>query len=119
MKIYQQIAEVNSLSYPNYKYIESWSDLGLILDLIVNDDSLWITETNPPRLKQYSFEGNLLQTIELPTSGSNFWIEMHSISVDKSGNLYATDNQAGRPRKLSPAMNVKPERLIKTPYQVK
>lgn len=119
MKIYQQIAEVNSLSYPNYKYIESWSDLGLILDLIVNDDSLWITETNPPRLKQYSFEGNLLQAIELPTSGSNFWIEMHSISVDKSGNLYATDNQAGRPRKLSPAMNIKPERLIKTPYQVK
>ncbi|MFQ3362407.1 MAG: hypothetical protein ACI85X_000576 [Woeseiaceae bacterium] len=120
MKIYHQIAEVNSSNYPNYQYIETWSDLGVILDVIVNDQSLWVTESNrnPPRLKQYDFDGNFLQQIELPTSGSNFWIEMHSISVDESGNLYATDNQAGRPRKLSPAMNADIDKLVKMPYRI-
>ena len=29
------------------------------------------------------------------------WIEMHSLSADEEGNLYGTDNQAGRPQKWS------------------
>ena len=43
---------------------------------------------------------------------------MHSISVDENGNLYATDNQAGRPRKLTPVEGANPENLIQRPYEI-
>ena len=118
LKVYHQIAESDSPSYPNYEYVTTWQDLGLILDIIVNEDSLWLTETNPPRLKKYDFNGQLINTIELPVAGQNFWIEMHSISVDENGNLYATDNQAGRPRKLTPVEGANPDNLIQRPYQI-
>ena len=90
--------------------------MGLILDIIVNNDSLWLTETNPPRLKNYTLNGELINVIELPQTGENFWIEMHSISVDEDGNLYASDNQAGRPRKLSPGHSNDKINLVKRPY---
>ena len=118
LKVYRQTEERESSNYPNYEYITTWQDLGLILDIIVNNDSLWLTETNPPRLKKYDFDGKLLDVIDLPETGPNLWIEMHSISVDENGNLYATDNQAGRPRKLSPMGGANLDNLIRRPYKI-
>ena len=117
LKVYRQTEERESSNYPNYEYITTWQDLGLILDIIVNNDSLWLTETNPPRLKKYDFDGKLLDVIDLPETGPNLWIEMHSISVDENGNLYAADNQAGRPRKLAPLGGANLDNLIRRPYK--
>ena len=116
LKVYRQTVELESENYPKYQYVDTWQDMGLVLDIIVNDDSLWLTETNPPRLKNYTLNGELINVIELPQTGGNFWIEMHSISVDEDGNLYASDNQAGRPRKLSPSHSNDKINLVKRPY---
>jgi hypothetical protein len=41
---------------------------------------------------------------------------MHSLSVDVNGNLYGTDNQAGRPQMLSPKVDADPALIVKRPY---
>jgi hypothetical protein len=41
---------------------------------------------------------------------------MHSLSPDEDGNLYGTDNQAGRPQKMIPARDADPDHLVRRPY---
>ena len=48
--------------------------------------------------------------------GPDRWIEMHSLSVDLDGNLYGTDNQAGRPQKLTPKAGADPALILDRPY---
>jgi hypothetical protein len=38
------------------------------------------------------------------------------LSVDVNGNLYGTDNQAGRPQMLSPKADADPSLIVKRPY---
>ncbi len=51
-----------------------------------------------------SFEGSLRPRVE---------------SVDQEGNLYGTDNQAGRPQKMTPRPDADPALLIPRPYYEK
>jgi hypothetical protein len=44
------------------------------------------------------------------------WIEMHSASIDEDGNLYGTDNQAGRPQKLVPKPDADPSLIVGRQY---
>jgi hypothetical protein len=41
---------------------------------------------------------------------------MHSMSIDNAGNLYGTDNQAGRPQKLTPKPGADPSLIVGRPY---
>jgi hypothetical protein len=52
----------------------------------------------------------------LPVEGPDMWIEMHSMSIDNAGNLYGTDNQAGRPQKLTPKPGADPSLIVGRPY---
>ena len=90
--------------------------LGLPLDVWVSEDSAWVTDLNPPKIVQFNLDGSREYTWPLPVEGPDFWIEMHSLGVDGDGNLYGTDNQAGRPQKLVPRSDADPEHIVRRQF---
>lgn len=116
VKVFRQTAAQNSSQYPHYEYVKTWTGLGLPLDITVTDQAAWVTDLNPPKIVQFDLEGTPTYVFNLPVEGPDMWIEMHSLSVDTDGNLYGTDNQAGRPQKLVPKANVDPALIIGRPY---
>jgi hypothetical protein len=116
VKVFQQTARKNSGNYPIYEYLTTWGNLGLPLDIWVSKDHAWVTDLNPPKIVQFNLDGSREYTWPLPTEGPDFWIEMHSLGVDEDGNLYGTDNQAGRPQKLMPRSDADPDHIVKPQY---
>jgi hypothetical protein len=116
IKVFQQTEDRNSDSYPRYEYVTTWDDLGMPLDITVSEDSAWVTDLNPPKIVQFNLDGSREYTWNLPVEGPDFWIEMHSLSVDADGNLYGTDNQAGRPQKMVPRSDADPKHIVMRPY---
>ena len=96
--------------------VDAWNAPTIPLDIIVNEDSLWITTLGPLRVVKYDFKGNQLYTWEIPRELPDGYLEMHTISVDADGNLYGGDNQYGRTQKLVPKPGVDPELLIDPPW---
>ena len=116
VKVFQQTARPNSNAYPSFEYVTTWTGLGMPLDITVSEENAWVTDLNPPKIVQFNLDGSREYTWPLPTEGPNFWIEMHSLSVDEDGNLYGTDNQAGRPQKLVPRPDADPNHLVRRPF---
>ena len=116
IKIFQQTARQSSADYPNYEYVTNWGELGMPLDITVSNDSAWVTDLNPPKIVQFNLDGSREYTWNLPVEGPHMWIEMHSLSVDNDGNLYGTDNQAGRPQKLVPRSDANPDHIVRRQY---
>ena len=116
VKVFQQTARRDSESYPSFEYVTTWADLGMPLDITVSEDNAWVTDLNPPKIVQFNLDGSREYTWPLPTEGPDFWIEMHSLSVDEDGNLYGTDNQAGRPQKLVPRSDADAGHLVRRPF---
>ena len=116
IKIFQQTARQSSADYPKYEYVTNWGDLGMPLDITVSNDSAWVTDLNPPNIVQFNLDGSREYTWNLPVEGPHMWIEMHSLSVDNDGNLYGTDNQAGRPQKLVPRSDANPDHIVRPQY---
>lgn len=116
VKVFRQTAARDSVSYPTFEYDTTWSGLGMALDITVTEDAAWVTDLNPPKLIKFNLDGTRDYTFLLPTEGPDMWIEMHSLSVDDEGNLYGTDNQAGRPQKLVPTADADPSHLVGKPF---
>ena len=100
-------------------FVEAFTGFSLPLDLIVNDDSLWVTDLNPLRFTKLDFEGNHLYTWLVPRDLPDGYLEAHTISTDSAGNLYAGDNQYGRTQKFVPKPGAEPKLLIGPPWRAK
>ena len=94
----------------------TWDGLALPLDLIVNDDSVWLSDLGPLRFVKFDFEGNRLYEWEVPRDLPDGYLEVHTFSVDSEGNLYGGDNQYGRTQKLVPRPGFDPTLLIDPPW---
>ena len=97
------------------EFVDTWDGLGGIpLDIIVNDDSVWMTNLGPqvPFIK-LDFEGNRLYTWYVPRA---IHLEVHTITVDSDGNLYGGDNQYGRTQKFVPKPGADPALIIGPPW---
>jgi len=98
------------------EHVDTWPGFGLPLDMIVNDDSLWLTDLNPLRFVKLDFNGNRLYTWIVEREGPTGFLEVHAITVDSELNLYGGDNQYGRTQKLVPKPGVDPALIIKQPW---
>ncbi|MGE3513001.1 MAG: hypothetical protein AB7N65_29410 [Vicinamibacterales bacterium] len=98
------------------EFVDAFSGLTLPLDLIVNDDSLWLTDLGPLRFIKMDFKGNHVYTWLIPKELPDGYLEAHTISVDSQLNLYAGDNQYGRTQKLVPKPGIDPALIIKSPW---
>ncbi|HYE87041.1 MAG TPA: hypothetical protein VEA16_11845 [Vicinamibacterales bacterium] len=101
------------------EFIEAWPGLSLPLDIIVNDDSVWITDLKPLRFIKYDLKGTQLYTWLVPPDLPDGYLEVHTFSVDSAGNLYGGDNQYGRTQKFVPKKGADPQLLIRAPWVAK
>jgi hypothetical protein len=88
----------------------------LPLDIIVNEDCLWMTDLAPLRFTKLDFKGNHLYTWMVSNDLPDGFLEVHAFTVDSQGNLYAGDNQYGRSQKLVPKKGVDPALLVGMPW---
>jgi hypothetical protein len=100
-------------------FVDVWDGFTLPLDIIVNDDSIWITDLGPLRFINLDFEGNYLYTWLVPRELPDGYIEVHTFSVDSQGSLYGGDNQYGRSQKFVPKDDADPALLIQPPWVAK
>jgi hypothetical protein len=98
------------------EYVDTWPGFGLPLDIIVNDDAVWITDLRPLRFVKLDFQGNRLYTWTVPREMPDGFLEVHTFSVDSDGNLFGGDNQFGRTQKWVPRADADPALLIKPPW---
>lgn len=98
------------------EYVDTWDGFTLPLDIIVNDDDLWITDLTPLRFVNLDFEGNYKYTWLVPRELPDGYLEVHTFSVDSDGNLYGGDNQYGRTQKFVPRPGVSHDLLIDPPW---
>lgn len=96
--------------------VAAWSGFQLPLDIIVNEDSLWITDLRPLRFVKLDLKGNHLYTWLVPSELPDGYLEVHTFSVDSNGNLYGGDNQYGRTQKFVPKRGADPALLIRPPW---
>jgi hypothetical protein len=101
------------------EFVDVWDGFTLPLDIIVNDDSIWITDLGPLRFINLDFEGNYLYTWLVPRELPDGYIEVHTFSVDSQGSLYGGDNQYGRSQKFVPKDDADPALLIQPPWVAK
>ena len=97
-------------------FVDVWSGFTIPLDIIVNDQHVWMTDLRPLRFIKLDFEGNPLYTWMVPAELPDGFLEVHTFSVDSEGNLYAGDNQYGRSQKLVPKPDADPALLIRPPW---
>ena len=116
VKVFRQTAALVSVDYPDYEYETTWTGLDLPLDITLGEDAAWVTDIRPPKIVKYNLDGTQDYVWNLPTEGPHMWIEMHSLSADEEGNLYGTDNQAGRPQKMVQRRDADPENIVPRPW---
>jgi hypothetical protein len=102
-----------------FDFVEAFTGFSLPLDIIVNDDCIWVTDLSPLRFNKLDFKGNHLYTWMVPRDLPDGYIEVHTISVDSKGNLYGGDNQYGRTQKFVPKPDADPKLLIREPWHAK
>ena len=100
-------------------HVDTFTGFSLPLDLIVNDDSLWLTDLKPLRFVKLDFKGNRLYTWMVPPDLPDGYLEVHTFSVDSEGNLYGGDNQYGRTQKFVPKRGADRALLIKEPWRAR
>ena len=96
--------------------VDSWAGFSLPLDLIVNDDAVWMTDLKPLRFVKLDFTGKHLYEWLVPSELPDGYLEVHAFSVDSEGNLYGGDNQYGRTQKFVPKPGIDPDLLIGPPF---
>lgn len=101
------------------EFVEAWPGFQLPLDLIVNGESVWVTDLGPLRFTKLDFNGNHLYTWMVPSDLPDGYLEVHTISVDSDGNLYGGDNQYGRTQKFVARRGADPALLIGPPWVAK
>jgi hypothetical protein len=98
------------------EFVTAFTGFSLPLDLIVNDDSVWMTDLKPLRFVKLDFNGTRLFTWMVPPDLPDGYLEVHTFSVDAEGNLYGGDNQYGRTQKFVPKKGADPQHLIRPPW---
>ncbi len=98
------------------EFVEAWTGFQLPLDIIVNDDSVWLTDLGPLRFNKLDFKGNHLYTWMVPSDLPDGYLEVHAFTVDSNGNLFGGDNQYGRTQKFVPKPGADPALLVRQPW---
>ena len=116
VQVFRLTSEASGDYHPEIDHIDVWSGFGLPLDIIVNNEHVWVSDLGPLKLVKLDFSGNRLYTWNVSTEGPTGYLEVHTISVDSEGNLYGGDNQHGRTQKFEPKTGADPALIIGPPF---
>jgi hypothetical protein len=101
------------------EFVQEFSGFSLPLDIIVNDDAIWVTDLSPLRFTKLDFQGNHLYTWMVPKDLPDGYLEVHTFTVDSTGILYGGDNQYGRTQKFVPKPGADPKLLVRAPWRAR
>lgn len=101
------------------EHVATWDGFYLPLDIIVNEDSVWLTDLSPLRFIKLDLDGNRLYTWLVPRDLPDGYIEVHTFTVDSDLNLYGGDNQYGRTQKFVPKPDADPSLIIQPPWRAR
>ena len=116
VQVFRLTSEASGDYHPEIDHIDVWSGFGPPLDIIVNNEHVWVSDLGPLKLVKLDFSGNRLYTWNVSTEGPTGYLEVHTISVDSEGNLYGGDNQHGRTQKFVPKTGADPALIIGPPF---
>lgn len=119
VQVFKVTGESNGLNQSGVEWVDVWDGFGLPLDLVVNEEHVWVSDLRPLKFVKLDFGGNRLYTWNLPTEGAMRFNEVHAFSVDSEGNMYGADNQLGRTQKLVPKADTDQELIIGRPFVAK
>lgn len=119
VQVFRVTGERNGLNQSGIEWVDVWDGFGLPLDLVVNQEHVWVSDLRPLKFVKLDFAGNRLYTWNLPTEGAVRFNEVHAFSVDSEGNMYGADNQLGRTQKLVPKADVHQDLIIGRPFVAK
>ena len=100
-------------------YVTEFTGFSLPLDIVVNEDAIWVTDLNPLRFTKLDFAGNHLYTWLVPKELPDGYLEVHTFSVDSNGTLYGGDNQYGRTQKFVPKPGADSKQLVGQPWRAR
>jgi hypothetical protein len=98
------------------EFVEAFTGFQLPLDIIVNDDALWVTDLGPLRFTKLDFTGKHLYTWMVPSALPDGYLEVHTFSVDAARNMYGGAPQYGRTQKFVPKPGADPALVIGPPW---
>jgi hypothetical protein len=98
-------------------FVTEFPGFSLPLDIVVNDDAIWVTDLNPLRFTKLDFNGTHLYTWLVPKDLPDGYLEVHTFTVSPDGILYGGDNQYGRTQKFVPKAGADPKQLIAPPWR--
>ncbi len=101
------------------EFVEAFPGFALPLDIIVNEDAIWVTDLSPLRFTKLDFKGNHLYTWMVPRELPDGYLEVHTITVDSNNTLYGGDNQYGRTQKFLPKRDADQALIIRPPWVAK
>lgn len=111
-----QVFRENGPGPADFEAVEEWTDFGLTLDILVGEESVWVSDLFPPKITRLDLDGNRISSWHLPSEGPLRYLEMHSFAIDSEGNLYGTDNQHGRTQKFVPRAGADPADVVGPQY---
>jgi hypothetical protein len=97
-------------------FVTEFPGFSLPLDIIVNDEAIWVTDLNPLRFTKLDFAGRHLYTWLVPKDLPDGYLEVHTFTVDSNRTLYGGDNQYGRTQKFVPKPGADSAQLIAPPW---
>lgn len=101
------------------EFVTEFPGFSLPLDIIVNDEAIWVTDLNPLRFTKLDFQGVHLYTWMVPKDLPDGYLEVHTFSVDSNRTLYGGDNQYGRTQKFVPKAGADQKQLIAPPWRAR
>ena len=116
LQVFKLTSEASGDYHPEIEHIGIWPGFGLPLDIIVNEEHVWVSDLSPLKLVKLDFDGNRLYTWNVSNDGPTGYLELHTFSVDSEGNMYGGDNQHGRTQKFVPKTDADPALIIGPPF---
>ena len=116
VQVFRLTGESTGRNQADVEWVDVWSGFGLPLDIVVNEEHIWVSDLRPLKLVKLDFDGNRLYTWNVANDGPNRFNEVHAFSIDSEGNMYGSDNQLGRTQKLVPKVDADPALIIGTPF---
>ena len=101
------------------EFVEAFPGFGLPLDLIVNDDSLWVTDLRAAAVRQDGFPGESSLHMAGAERAAGRLPRGPHVFGGLGRNLYGGDNQYGRTQKFVPKPGADPKEPIRAPWRAK
>ena len=115
VQVFNQTTRAATWYHPNISPIAIWPGFNFPNDIIVSGYDTWVIDNDPVRMVKVDLNGNPLYSWDMDGEGTGQFRELHQMSVDSDGNLYAVDNMMGRTQKFVPKADAEPGHAVGIP----